>query len=289
MILHFHKPIECGEHIKFIALDYPIVNKSFTNIANTYEENQLTTEHIVYELIASNDERLLETDYNINPYVGKQKCRYSENTYFYRISFYSQDTEYNDITASLDVQINRIIKCIEKFNTDIIRVQSYNDNSISIISSYDSMYVQHILPPKFDDFSYDYTAYTGINGIIYTTNKEYTDSLDFLPHKEIKYIENNSLAHDDENDWITFDDKNELKKYVNDPSICWHCYVESEDINNIKSDTISYFNNNMTYEMHALTNQSDFFDNYYCAFSNYSFETLGWRYNNIVKFEPTKN
>ena len=288
MILHFHKPIECGEHIKFIALDYPIVNKSFTNIANTYEENQLTTEHIVYELIASNDERLLETDYNINPYVGKQKCRYSENTYFYRISFYSQATEYNHITASLDIQINRIIKCIEKFNTDIIRVQSYNDNSISIISSYDSMYVQHILPPKFDDFSYDYTAYTGIDGSIYTTNKEYTDSLDFLPHKEIKYIENNSLAHDDENDWITFDDKNELKKYVNDSSICWHCYVESEDINNIKSDTISYFNNNMTYEMHALTNQSDFFDNYYCAFSNYSFETLGWRYNNIVKFEPTK-
>lgn len=279
MILHFHKPIECGEHIKFIALDYPIINKSFTNI-NTYEENQLTTEHIVYELIASNDERLLETDYNINPYVGKQKCRYSENTYFYRISFYSQDTEYNDITASIDVQINRIIKCIEKFNTDIIRVQSYNDNSISLISSYDSMYVQHILPPKFDDFSYDYTAYTGIDGIIYTTNNEYTDSLDFLPHKEIKYIENNSLAHDDENDWIT---------YVNDTSInCWHCYVESEDINNIKSDTISYFNNNMTYKMHALTNQSDFFDNYYCAFSNYSFETLGWRYNNIVKFEPTK-
>ena len=66
MVLHFHKPIECGEHIKFIALDYPIVNKSFTNIANTYETNQLTTEHIVYELIASNDERLLETDYNIN-------------------------------------------------------------------------------------------------------------------------------------------------------------------------------------------------------------------------------
>lgn len=280
MILHFHKPIECGEHIKFIALDYPIVNKSFTNIANTYEGNQLTTEHIVYELIASNDERLLETDYNINPYVGKQKCRYSENTYFYRISFYSQDTEYNDITASLDIQINRIIKCIEKFNTNIIRVQSYNDNSISIISSYDSMYVQHILPPKFDDFSYDYTAYTGIDGSIYTTNKEYTDSLDFLPHKEIKYIENNSLAHDDENDWITYVDNKDIK--------CWHCYVESEDINNIKSDTISYFNNNMTYKMHALTNQSDFFDNYYCAFSNYSFETLGWRYNNIVKFEPTK-
>ena len=110
-----------------------------------------------------------------------------------------------------------------------------------------------------------------------------------MPHTgKIKHIENNSLAHDDENDWITFDDKNELKKYVNDSSICWHCYVESEDINNIKSDTISYFNNNMTYEMHALTNQSDFFDNYYCAFSNYSFETLGWRYNNIVKFEPTK-
>lgn len=280
IILHFHKPIECGEHIKFVALDYPIISKSFTGSANTYENNQLTTEHIVYEIIASNDDRLLDTDYNINPYVSKQKCRYSENTYFYRISFYSQDLVYNDITASLDVQINRIIKCIEKFNTDIIRVQSYNDNSISIISSYDSMYVQHILPPKFDDFSYDYTAYTGINGSIYTTNNEYTNSIDFLPHKEIKYIEINSLAHDDENDWIT---------YINDENVeCWHCYVESEDNSNIKSDTISYFNSNMTYDMHALTNQSDFFDNYYCAFSNYSFETLGWRYNNIVKFEHTK-
>ena len=100
--------------------------------------------------------------------------------------------------------------------------------------------------------------------------------------REIKYIENNSLAHDDENDWITYVDNKDIN--IN----CWHCYVESEDINNIKSDTISYFNNNMTYKMHALTNQSDFFDNYYCAFSNYSFETLGWRYNNIVKFEPTK-
>jgi len=36
--------------------------------------------------------------------------------------------------------------------------------------------------------------------------------------------------------------------------------------------------------MYALSNQSDYFDGYYTAFSNYGFETLGWRYNSIVKF-----
>jgi len=36
--------------------------------------------------------------------------------------------------------------------------------------------------------------------------------------------------------------------------------------------------------MHALTNQSDYFDGYYAAFSNYGFESIGWRYNTIVKF-----
>ncbi|MBO6271773.1 hypothetical protein J6O48_03215 [bacterium] len=36
--------------------------------------------------------------------------------------------------------------------------------------------------------------------------------------------------------------------------------------------------------MYALTNQSNYFDGYYAAFSNYCFETLGWRYNTIVKF-----
>jgi hypothetical protein len=36
--------------------------------------------------------------------------------------------------------------------------------------------------------------------------------------------------------------------------------------------------------MHALTNQSDYFDGYYAAFCNYGFETIGWRYNTVVKF-----
>ena len=289
IILHFNKPIECGEHIKFIAQDYPI-KSSVTNAGNTYETNKFTTEHIVYEIIASNDDRLLETDYNINPYVTKQKCRYSENTYFYRISFYSQDLEYNDITATLDVQINRIIKCIEKFNTNIIKVGSYNDKSISIISSYDNMYVQHILTPKFDDFHYDYFGFDKVNGLVsslYTTNKEYNNSISFIKHNGIKYIENDIQPDDNENDWIKNIDNNFEHNYLNNISDL-HCYVESEDPVNIKDDTISYFNSNITYEMHALTNQSDYFDNYYCAFSNYCFETLGWRYNNVVKFKSTK-
>ena len=85
-------------------------------------------------------------------------------------------------------------------------------------------------------------------------------------------------------DWIS--GINESDKTTDDQNI-WHCYVEAEDPRNIKYDSISYFNPNNKYLMHALTNQSDYFDGYYAAFSNYCFETLGWRYNTVVKFQKT--
>jgi hypothetical protein len=46
-------------------------NIVYTNVSDTdVKLNVLPYEHIVYEIIASNDERLRTTDHNISPYVN---------------------------------------------------------------------------------------------------------------------------------------------------------------------------------------------------------------------------
>lgn len=269
--LHFSESLKYGEHIKIIAL-----NKPKHDNQDTF--NNLPYEHIVFEIIASNDERLIDVEDNINPYVNEQDCIYSENTYFYRLSFYSQDIVYNNIPAPLSVQIERIVKCIEKFNT-FIHVPSYNNNSISIVSEYDEMYLQHIDAPNVDEFKYDYLYFENINSSIYTTNKTTYNSIDYFTKIDNTKVDIYTQVNDDENDWLTDNSTGILKE-----NQYWTLYVESEDQSNIKEDTISYFNKDIKYNMYALTNQSNYFDGYYAAFSNYCFETLGWRYNTIVKF-----
>ena len=277
--LHFSKPIKYGEHFKFIALNKTKNNKSYSNSSeNNYEDlrlNNLPYDHIVYEIIASNDERLRTTDNNISPYVSTQSCIYSENTYFYRMSFYTQEVNYPEITATLSEQIKRINACIEKFDS-FIKVSSYNNMSLAVISEHDEMYFQHIDAVDLTEFKYDFVKWNGINDTIYTTNKKYLSSLDFLPHNNIIYVDKYEQIDDYENNWLYNDNDTDVN--------IWRHYVEVMDPENIKEDSISYFNKNVKYNMYALTNQSDYFDGYYAAFSNYCFETLGWRYNNIVKF-----
>lgn len=280
--LHFSKPLSYGEHIKFIALNYAVKNTAYTNVGNvdSHKNNVFTHENIVYEIIASNDERLKDSDNHISPYVNTQKCMYSENTYFYRISFYSQDINYPEITATLQEQINRIIACIDKFNT-FMYVSHSTKNTLSIISQYDEMYIQHIDAPVIGEFKYDYFGYKSLTDDIYTTNdSSIIDSISFMTTGDIKYSKIYKQNSDDINDWIT------------DAPIgydTWFSYVETEDPDNIKYDSISYFNADMKYKMHALSNQSDYYSNYYVAFSNYCFETIGWRYNNVVKFKKIKD
>ena len=282
--LHFSKPIKYGEHLKFIALNKTKNNKSYSNSSETNNEdnrlNILPYDHIVYEIIASNDERLRYTDNHISPYVSTQSCLYSENTYFYRLSFYTQDVNYPEVSATLSEQIKRINACIEKFDS-FIKVSSYNNMSIAVVSEHDEMYFQHIDAVNLNDFKYDFVKWSGAFSSLYTTNKNYTTSIDFLPHNYINYVNEYEQADDYENNWLI--DNNETDSDI------WRHYVEVSDPDNIKVDSISYFNKDVKYNMYALTNQSDYFDGYYAAFSNYCFETLGWRYNNVVKFINVKN
>jgi hypothetical protein len=268
---------------KIIAMNKPIYDKTYTNIGENSSNNILPYEHIVYEIIASNDERLRYTDNYINPYVNTQKCVYSENTYFYRISFYSQNTEYPEISATIEDQIKRIIACILKFDT-FIYVGSHDSTSMSIISEYDEMYLQHIAAPDLNAFKFDFVNLTAINSTLYTTNKNYTSSIDFMKYNDISTnIDIYDQKIDDKNDWININDS-AISTSEDTVITNWRHYVETEDPVNIKEDNISYFNKNITYNMYALTNQSDYFEGYYTPFSNYSFETLGWRHNSIVKF-----
>ena len=278
--LHFSEPIKYGEHFKFIALNRQLDNKTYTNSVNTNNStnrlNNLPYEHIVYEIIASNDERLRYTDYNISPYVNTQKCEYSENTYFIRISFYTQDVNYPEISATLSDQIKRIVNCIKKFDT-FIKVSSYNNMSIAVISEHNDMYFQHIDAVDLIAFKYDYVNWMNITEKLITTNRNYLNSIQFLPHQDIEYVDIYDQTTDNEHEWLKNLSTDADNEY-------WRHYVEVEDPENIKLDTISYFNKDTKYNMYALTNQSDYFDTYYVAFCNYCFETLGWRYNNIVKF-----
>lgn len=280
--LHFTKPLHYGEHIKFIALNYVSDHETYINFKDNEETSQLPYEHIVYEIIASNDIRLKDTDGCISPYITTNKCIYSENTYFYRISFYSQDYDFPDVPATIEEQIKRIISCIEKFDT-FIKVSSFDNNSIAFISEHDEMYLQHIDVPSFEDFKYDYMLFDTMLTDLYTTNKDINDSISFmLTDGDISYVNHYNGIDDNENDWIS----NVPDKLLTDEKI-WNCYVEAEDPDNIKIDTISYFNKECKYNMHALSCRSNYFDGYYAAFSNYCFESLGWRYNTVVKFQET--
>lgn len=288
--LHLSEPLAYGEHIKIIAMNKPLPVQVYNDLNNfevddKVENTVLPYEHIVFEIIASNNDVLRKTSKFISPVETINECRYSENTKFYRISFYSQDISYSEISATISEQIERIAACIKKFNS-FIKVGSYNHNSISIISEHTEMYLQHIAAHDFDDFKYDYfnvqnNNFNPDNAKFATTNKDYTDSIDFIPHKQIINVDQYIQEDDIENDWIKG-----RSAYVK-PNSSWISYVETEDPRNIKYENISYFNAFEKFEMHALSNQSDYFDGYYAAFSNYGFESIGWRYNTIVKFIET--
>ena len=123
--------------------------------------------------------------------------------------------------------------------------------------------------------------FTAFNNDINTTNNKYTNSIDFMTTANvINETELYEQINDEEHDWIK--GSNVLGNEE------WQCYVEAEDPRNIITDNISYFNATYEYKMHALSNQSDYYDGYYAAFSNYCFESLGWRYNTVIQFQKIK-
>jgi hypothetical protein len=76
--------------------------------------------------------------------------------------------------------------------------------SISIISEYDEMYFQHIDAHDFNDFKFDYVQFASKNSSIYTTNKQYIDSIKYLPYSgDVKYISIYEQEDDKEHVWLS--------------------------------------------------------------------------------------
>ena len=161
-------------------------------------------------------------------------------------------------------QIYRIIRCIKKFN-HIIKVQSYNEDTISVVSDYDEMYFQHIDKLVLGELDID------------LTNLKYSTDTSYNSYKKINYYTQIT-------DGSTYIDLKDAP-FSND----YYQYIDYDNPKNIKDDSILYFNRNIKTKMHALSNESRYFEPYYAAFANYSFEFLGWRYQNIVRFVQTSD
>lgn len=139
LTMDFTKQIRYGEHFKFIIPKYEISE-------NEYQQ-------VVFEIIASNDVRLSGTDNNISPYVQTNTTvrpidEKDDNTKIYRVAFYTQDTEHAEFAAELNEQIQRLANAINKFE-NVLKVNSFGSESISIISFVKDVYFQHIMADEF--------------------------------------------------------------------------------------------------------------------------------------------
>ena len=134
MSLTLNENIKCGEHFKFIVSD-----------------GCLKT----YELIASNDKRLLSMKDNITPYVQTNSFMLNDVAYeSYIMAFYCDF----DNTATLYQQFESIKKCLHKINGHIT-VANHNDDTITFVSKRKNTYIQHILPVNAQYGTYDYIHY----------------------------------------------------------------------------------------------------------------------------------
>ena len=277
--LHIKKPLQYGEHIKIILMNISDKSHAYTKVS----DNNMLYNHIVYEIIASNDERLRTTEYNINPYVTTHICEFNNAVIFKRISFYSQDILYPEIPATINEQLNRINACIDKFKADNNISVSFKDkSSISIISNHIDTYLQHIAASDLNAFNYDYMHISALKNNelhICTTNIHNTKSLEYISTNILTNIKKDDQLINSEYQSITSLDSSEINN-----NYTWYSYVECTDSTNIKEDNISYFNKSLIFNMKAMSPITEYYDSYYIPFSNYMFETLGWRHSSIVKF-----
>lgn len=139
--LNFTKQIKYGEHFKFIAPDVQ------------YKDDKY---NVTIELIASNDTRLAKTAHCVNSYVLTNNSERAFNdgrddkNRLYRITFYTQDLTDSTQAAPLEEQLERFRYAIQKVNNHLI-VSHYDDSTIGLISSQESVYFQHILADEIKD------------------------------------------------------------------------------------------------------------------------------------------
>ena len=200
--MKFTKPIQYGEHFKFIFM-----------------HNYTNTETLVFDIIASNDIRLRYTKDNINPYISTNTPDdvtkdISVFTQIFRTSFYTQDLSDPNKVTSLDVQLQRIQACIRKFVGSNIFVGDLNNNSISFCITYgeddityNDVYFQHILA---EDETTDYIKYYNFNNIYNTDVLKYNN--DLYPDNLVGFANNGlELTGDRRHTIIKFINTNKLK------------------------------------------------------------------------------
>lgn len=172
--LEFTGNVSLGEHFKFV-----IINNSYNG----------TKRNLVFELIASNDKRLLNMDNQVSPYMQTNQYDGKINvpTFVYTTTFYAMDDEGTDVADTATV-IKRMVACIAKFK-DMLYVSDYDDDTISVVSYAQHTYFQHILndinvndtPEK-----QDYIRCFNYNNVVYCkplsqSVNDYIDNLPFAP------------------------------------------------------------------------------------------------------------
>ena len=173
--------------------------------------------------------------------------------YIFRLSFYTQDLYDETKLADITTQIDRLCKCIDALSNIYslgIKTQSRIGDTLSIVSTYNEAYFQHITA---DILNNDYV----------TIDSEKVD------------LGEEVATHKDEEGNNIFD-LYDLKytKYLNEDEL--------------QADTtISYFNNDsLNIKMWPLNNQSEEFTGYSMMFAPINFELLGWRKTSVVKMIP---
>ena len=183
LTLDFTEQIRYGEHFKFIIPKY--------QDGENYKQ-------VIFELIASNDERLKDTRNHISPYVQTNipvrvnEVENEEKYEIYRIAFYTQDINDKTQYASLKEQITRIKDAILKFD-NVISVSSYSDESIAFVSTVKDVYFQHILANEFTEKRSQYSKNINLNNIeVYDTLRYYN----YNNIQKCEYIEYNNVYFD---------------------------------------------------------------------------------------------
>lgn len=125
--------------------------------------------------------------------------------YILRIPFYTQSFDNKDVIGSVDEQLQRIYKAIDIVRqvTDIdIFPHSINDTAISIMTNYDSAYLQHITADILDN------DYITRKKALMLTNAPDPSSYIYCDFEEFEYDECRSDNFDSEDTVIYFGNKN---------------------------------------------------------------------------------
>lgn len=162
LTLHFTQQIQAGEHFRFII---------------SKDKKQGIQKYTVLEIIASQDRRLLEHADCISPFISTNTAQYAysddNDTEIYRLNFYAGTEESEYEAAPIEIQLDRLSKCISKFDS-FIYVLDFQNDAISFISNYEHTVFQHITADNINGSKYsavpykeDYIHYFNCNNTVY--------------------------------------------------------------------------------------------------------------------------